>query len=73
MKQIGHKNVKSYDLCLKYPDKYSEILSSFYVLDSQGNRTRQMSLCAQDLIVKLEKAGIPIDDVLTYTDFLCKN
>lgn len=72
-KCIIDRNLSLLDLCLKHPDKYNEILNSRYPLDYQNNRSGYPSTLANDLIIKLDDAGIPIDDVLKYTDIICKN
>ena len=60
------------DFYLKYPDKYADILRTEHPLDWHGNRRSELSNRARNLMLQFDSAGVPIDDVLKYTDILCK-
>ena len=60
------------DFCLKYPDRYRDILRTEHPLDWHGNRRSELSNRARNLMLQFDSAGVPIDDVLKYTDILCK-
>lgn len=61
------------DFCLKYPDRYRDILRTEHPLDWNGNRRSELSNRARNLMLQFDSAGVPIDDVLKYTDILCEN
>ena len=60
------------DLYLNNIDRYNDISEAEYPLGYSGERTRNKIPQTTDLIIQLSKAGVPIDDVLKYTDILCK-
>ena len=60
------------DFYLKYPDKYADILRTEHPLDWMGNRLNEFSNRARKLMLQLDTAGVQIDDILKYTDILCK-
>lgn len=61
------------DFCLKYPDRYRDILKTEHPLDWNGNRRPELSNRARNLMLQFDSAGVPIDDVLRYTDILCEH
>lgn len=61
------------DFCLKYPDRYKDILRTEHPLDWNGNRRPELSCRARNLMLQFDAAGVPLDDVLKYTDILCEH
>lgn len=74
-RRIGVDEVKTsrLDFYLKHVDKYKEITQSEHPLNSRGQRDYQTSETAIDLMSRLDKAGMPIDDVLKTTDIVCQS
>lgn len=65
--------LQRFDFYLKHVDKYKEIVQSEHPLNSRGQRDYQTSETAIDLMSRLDKAGMPIDDVLKTTDIVCQS
>ena len=61
------------DFCLKYPDRYRDILNTEHPLTWDGNRRPELSGRARNLMLQFDAAGIPLNDVLKYTDILCEH
>ena len=65
--------LQRFDFYLKHVDKYKEIVQSEHPLNSRGQRDYQTSEMVIDLMSRLDKAGMPIDDVLKTTDIVCQS
>jgi len=61
------------DICLKYPANWRQIIETTRPYRYGDEKTRQVSssACAEDLIIKLEEAGIPLETTLKLADTLC--
>ena len=59
------------DLYLNNIEQFKDILTVECPLDYSGNRTYRQISKTTDLMHQLNKAGVPINEVLKYTDILC--